>query len=175
MICLTRTSSAIRYRVRFRTSTVVAAALTAVAACSSPRDLPPGASRAEVEQWRRDSTVIDSIAATVQVDSMYRIYRTMLTATNPSVFESARLCELARLSRLHGEKAANLAVARMEDTVWEAGESARVREMERKLDAGYIVTIDSSCHWSGPVAPERVGSTQLNGTHRPPWSTEILP
>jgi hypothetical protein len=84
-------------------------------------------------RYAHDHRVRDSISRTINTDSLYKLNRARLVAANPVPLEGERECEEARLSARFGAIPAEMAITRMEDTLWKRGEEAAVRKMEDRL------------------------------------------
>jgi hypothetical protein len=113
--------------------------------------------------WRRDSAVVDSVSRTVDTDSLYRLYRALLTADDPAVAYEEIACEAWRIERRYHERPANAAVRRMLDTVWRSGDADALRELNGRFPAPKQVRIEHSvCGYPGePVGPPEVNGTSM--------------
>jgi hypothetical protein len=124
---------------------------------------------ARLGKFLRDSTVIDSIARTIDTDSLYRLYHRMLTIQDPAGGLQIIFCEQVRLKTLYGPIAGGLAIRRMEDTVYgPIGHEAAFDRMAARLPA-HGVTSGQWCARSGRPAPDSLGATSLNFTSRRPF------
>lgn len=97
----------------------------------------------QLSHWRHDSLVIDSLARLVPMDSMYRLYRTMLTAPNPIDYVPSVICLTGDLVWHYGSRPYSTARKRMHDTLWTKGEEAAARAMEDRVPKSGVVTIDN--------------------------------
>lgn len=118
----------------------------------------------DLEVWQRDSAVIDSLAATVRTDSLYRLSRAMLASAAPGVVYAELVCERWRLAWRHGSRPASVAIARMEDTVWRGVDAAALARVESQLSRGAPVALDRArCGEPGIASAATHGSTPLHG------------
>lgn len=97
----------------------------------------------QLSHWRHDSLVIDSLARLVPMDSMYRLYRTMLTAPSPIDYVPSVICLTGELVWRHGTRPYSAARKRMNDTLWKKGEAAAVRVMEDRTSRYETISIDT--------------------------------
>jgi hypothetical protein len=97
----------------------------------------------QLGRWRHDSLVIDSLARLVPMDSMYRLYRTMLTAPSPIDYVPSVLCLTDDLVWRYGTRPYSTARKRMNDTLWKKGEEAPARAMEDRVPNSGAITIDT--------------------------------
>lgn len=118
----------------------------------------------DVEVWQRDSVVIDSLAALVRTDSLFRLSRAMLAAESPARLFAEVVCERWRLAWRHGARPASLAIGRMEDTVFRRDDETLVARMWSRVDRGAVVSLDQRrCGEPGFAAPPAAGGTPLHG------------
>jgi len=68
-------------------------------------------------KWVRDSAVRDSISRAANTDSLYHLYRRMLTAVDPIPIMALVNCETGRLTWEYGGPPALGAMSRMYDTL----------------------------------------------------------
>lgn len=165
------------YRER-RLGSLVAVASVVGCALGHPHALTP----AEQARWSRDSAqyvldsakwvhdafVRDSISRTVNTDSLYHLYREMLTAPNPVPIMLLVNCERGRLTWLYGSPAI-AAMTRMGDTLWHKDERDAANFMWDKLrnmTAAELVqqgTNPVKCGWRGlPKMPEVYNGTNVD-------------
>jgi hypothetical protein len=110
--------------------------------------------------WLRDSAVVDSVARTINTDSLFRMYRRMLNDTNPAAKMQEIACEEWRLRRRYQTLPSTAAQRRMMDTLWWPPEADAVRRMnERLANIGPITTGPYAC--GGDV--ERLVSEVVSG------------
>ena len=136
--------------------------LALLAACPGSSRTDSVAYEQQLAAWLRDSAVIDSIARTIDTDSLYRVHRSALTADNPEPVYQQIACEGDRLYIRHGTIAAELAIARMRDTLWKPGEEDEVRRMRARLPRVVELSTEHCQPYTGPKAPKRIGDTPLN-------------
>lgn len=112
-------------------------------------------------KWLADSTARDSVSRLVSTDSLYRLYRAMLTASDPRDLLQSRACERYRLMTRHGSIPVELAVERMEDTVWRGVAPSVLRKLNQSLGGFTEINLsDEICGVRGPW-----GARIINGTH----------
>lgn len=101
---------------------VLACTLTVPGACGWSQP-----SSAEISKWKadsaaydtalaqylRDSTVIDSLARAVPVDSLRKLFRALARDRESATLESAVLCEMSRLDQLYGLSPSDIAIERV--------------------------------------------------------------
>jgi hypothetical protein len=121
---------------------------------------------ARLGKFLRDSTRIDSIAGTVNTDSLYRLFHIMLTTKDPSGVFQAIYCEQINLLARFGRLAGHLAIGRMEDSVYgPIGRDAAFSRMTMRLPENGV----SQCgQWHGARAPDSLGTTSLDYPSRRP-------
>jgi len=96
----------------------------------------------QLSGWRHDSLVIDSLGRLVPMDSMYRLYRTMLTAPTPIDYVPSVICLTGETAWRYGSRPYSAARRRMNDTLWRKGEEAAARTMEDRTSRYSTITID---------------------------------
>jgi hypothetical protein len=97
----------------------------------------------QLSRWRHDSAVIDSLARLVPMDSMYRLFRTMLTAPTPIDYVPSVICLTGDLVWRYGTRPYSMARKRMNDTLWKNGEEAAAQAMEDRVPKSGEITIDT--------------------------------
>jgi hypothetical protein len=97
----------------------------------------------ELGRWRHDSLVIDSLGRLVPMDSMYRLYRTMLTAPTPIDYVPTVICLTGQLVWRYGSRPYSVGRKRMNDTLWRKSEQAAARAMEERTSRYETITIDN--------------------------------
>jgi hypothetical protein len=115
---------------------------------------------AELAKYLRDSLVIDSIARTVDTDSLRQLYRMMLYAEDPMPVLREVLCQRARLAARYGLSPSEIAIRRLRATVWRPEERDAVRAMEDRMPERAVLSFDPSCS-EGPRAPYTLNGTPL--------------
>jgi len=124
-------------------------------------------------KWAHDSTVRDSVARSINTDSLYRLYRASLHADNPIQLTGAAQCETARLMLRYGAVLADAAIRRMQDTLIKPGEKADWDRLDARLrgmsaqDNAKLGVSDRKC---GPLGPQvdTVNGTALEATTTKP-------
>lgn len=121
-------------------------------------------------KWREDSIRIDSIARTINTDSLYRIYRAMLQSEDPGALRQPAMCEETRLGARYGTLPAEVATTRMRDTLYGPNDEPRLTEMRRRLsqERRFVTIVPALCGGLGPRAPQQIGGTYLSATAGPP-------
>lgn len=110
----------------------------------------------------RAEHVIDSIASTIDTDSLYRVYRSMLTAPHPEEVWPLEDCLGRKLMWRYGMYPADRAMQRMRDTLW-AGVEAQERAAEARVaPSGMVTSNDSLCAPFGPRGPLIVDGVPLD-------------
>lgn len=117
----------------------------------------------DLEVWQRDSAVIDSLAATVRTDSLYRLSRSLLTSAAPGSVYGELVCERWRLAWRHGSRPASLAIARTEDTVWRGVDAEALAGVEARLSREPVALDRARCGEPGIASSPVHGSTPLHG------------
>ena len=164
------------FRRACRSLTAVAVATAgAILACRSSS--PPADSawirdstayQTELARWRADSAVRDSVSRLVNTDSLYRLYRSMLSVKDPHSILQERACERLRLAYRFGVIPVDLAVARMEDTVGKGIALSDLRRLAKVKER--IVEVNLSREICGIQGHPgwTVNGVDLNSiTHRP--------
>lgn len=138
------------------------AALFALVSCGPPEPLP-GELKPEWQAiLRHDSLVIDSLSRLVNTDSLYRLNHALITATDIPGLLQAAACEQSRLVRRHGVRPLELALRRMEDTLWKNGPADGNSRIASRITAPGMVTVgERACGSNGPVRPESVDGVML--------------
>lgn len=133
--------------------------LSGFSACggqSGPRASASGGhDPALVREQRQRIAAFDSVVRSINTDSSYRAWHTMLTAPDLRAAQLAMLCDQHRLNRLYGRAGAK-ALERMRDTLW--------KHVDRKL----VLRLDqrSGGRWPG-ISRNTCGTVDLPPT--PTW------
>ena len=125
----------------------------------------------QLSRWRHDSLVIDSLGRLVPMDSMYRLYRTMLTTPRPLDYVPAVICLTGDLVWRYGSRPYSVGRRRMNDTLWKKGEEAAARAMEDRTSRYATITIDTekcSLLYKIKHAPDSVDGVSLEIEPRRP-------
>lgn len=148
-----------------RSLTMLAICCHVSAACREPD--PSDKSRPEIraylaqlEEWRRDSAVIDSLSRLVNTDSMLAIKRAVLKTGNEDPYAQAMACQIYRLSSQHGFRPAELALERL-DTAFTSAEVSRYKTIQLAASASVTYMNEAVCGPTGPRAPSRVHGVSL--------------
>jgi hypothetical protein len=112
-------------------------------------------------RWLRDSAVIDSIARTVDDDSLRSLYRQLVATETPAPILQAILCEQTRLADLHGYNALGVVGRRVRRAELGPDPAAAMRRVEDKLPTMLFHVTGGPCGEPGPRGPDSVGSTSL--------------
>jgi len=103
------------------------------------RSRPPGATDAH------SARVIDSVSSTINTDSLYRAYHSMLAAAHPEGLLPLVSCIEAKLMWQHGMYPADQAMRRMRDTLWK-GVEQQAQAMDARFPvSGYAESNDALC------------------------------
>lgn len=98
-----------------------------------------------VQRANARQRVIDSVASTINTDTLYRAYRSMLVAPHPESVAPLIDCLESKMMWQHGMYPADRAVKRMEDTVWRGVEDQRDAMEARIPSSGYVQSNDALC------------------------------
>jgi hypothetical protein len=110
---------------------------------------------------RHDSVVIDSIARTIDTDSLYRLNHALLSVLNIRETYQAAICERTRLARTYGIRPSRRAVERMEDTLWRHEKDAE-RRIEARMPASTLFdTSERACGPRVKIAADSVDGVSL--------------
>jgi hypothetical protein len=125
---------------------------------------------AEIAKWLADSAVRDSVSRLVNTDSLYRLYHAMLNAPDPHDLLQPRACEGYRLVYRYGVLPVELAVKRMEDTVWRRTPRAQLERVKGLLGRFTEINLDNQiCAISGPRGPRIINGAHMSEmTDKPP-------
>jgi hypothetical protein len=112
---------------------------------------------AELERFKRDSVVIDSLSRLVDTDSLEKLTAAALSANDERPYRQEITCEYLRQSWRHGSLPAQAARARLRTSMSEAD--------RRRLDrisgtgSGVYELSERACGPLGPRAPSEVGGS----------------
>lgn len=148
-------------RLRRRISVAGMVLLPPLTACGTA-----GADRARVDSLQQASRhaehVIDSVASTIDTDSLYHTYRAMLNAPHPEQLVALTDCIGERLIWRYGMYPADHAIQRMLDTLWNGVEDQARAMRDRWPPYGLAVVTDSTCGPLGPRGPLLVEGVALD-------------
>ena len=121
---------------------------------------------------RHDSLVIDSIARTIDTDSLFRIKRRMANTRSPHVARTlfqAHMCENHRLTRAYGFRPVERATEPGVRPDWSPHDEAAYEAAP--VPAGMYGLSDDECgKASGPAAPDSVSGVSLSSEpYRTSW------
>jgi hypothetical protein len=111
--------------------------------------------------------VIDSISRTINTDSLYRLWHTMLRASDITPVYAAIACETSRQGYEYGSVPAAWAQKRMQDTLWMPDERDAYRQLTEKISHLSPESIGASgvsprkCGW-GAMQDGTVDGTDLD-------------
>jgi hypothetical protein len=126
-------------------------------------------------EWRRDSTVIDSLARLVDIDSLVQLRRAAIRAGTERPYLQAMLCEQHRLNRRHGFRPTELAVERV-DSAFTSSELQRFNAISASTGSGLYEVGDVVCGATGPIAPKQVSGVSLSQSRlRPMHPDSTMP
>lgn len=117
-----------------------------------------------MQKVRQRQRVIDSVASTINTDTLYRAYHSMLVAPHPESVAPLIDCIERRMMWQRGMYPAQRAIQRMKDTVW-ARVEGQVSAMEARIPAsGYLQSNDSLCGPFGRRGPLIIDGVPLDPT-----------
>lgn len=150
-----------RRRVAVALSTLVAVAVVLGAWRSShPRHEPPVRGFALGPEAEHREHVLDSVASTIDTDSLYHMYRSILNGADPVAVHQQVACMGDRIYSRYGALAADRALRRMFDTLWK-GVEVQQREIWARVPSHAVGISDSICGPSGPRGPLVVDGVEL--------------
>ena len=131
---------------------------------------------AKLQEWRRDSAVIDSLSRLVDTDSLLQIQRAELRADRVDrISMQAMMCETFRLHRRHGTRPLDVAMARL-DSAFTPEERRRYRRISLSAPAGFYRADSAVCGPPpGGQAPDSVHGISLTESKLRPWHPDSLP
>lgn len=121
---------------------------------------------AKLEEWRRDSAVIDSLARLIDIDSALALRRAVLLAGTEMPYRQAIVCEFDRRAFQHGLRPAEFANKRL-DSALTPEERTRYQRIS-STGAGLYEVSDSVCGPMGVRAPKEVHGVSLFQISFPP-------
>ncbi len=113
------------------------------------------------ERLRREKFVLDSLSRFVDTDSLYRIREAMRLPGDTLALLNASLCEVVRLQWRYGVIPAELAMKRMQDTLWRGARSEERRRLELYPGRAVNIAVTRACE-EGPKSPEKVAGVSLD-------------
>lgn len=122
---------------------------------------------AKMEEWKRDSAVIDSLARLVNIDSLVQLRRAVLAVGTERPYRQASMCEFHRLSWRHGRRPAAWA-RRWVDSAFTSVERRRFDEISSATGAGLYEVSNTACGPMGQQAPEAIAGVSLSQSARKP-------
>lgn len=118
-------------------------------------------------KWVRDSIVRDSISRTINTDVLFRDSHRMLAAPDPNAVIGDVDCDRSRILWRYGAIPGEMAIRRMEDTVWKEADASAVRAMNVKLDHATLAQQEAFgrrlCGDRGTMQPQFLKGTNLDG------------
>lgn len=94
---------------------------------------------------------------------MYRLNHALLTTSDVPALLQAAACERSRLGGRHGVRPLQLALERMEDTLWKHGPAdAKRRQAARIAAPGSVTFGERACGSYGPRSPDSVAGVSLD-------------
>lgn len=117
----------------------------------------------QVDQWRRDSSVIDSIARTINTDSLRSLYRAVWNLPHAAAAMQELICEQTRLSRRFGAIPAGIAQEKVQRQEWGTDQKQIDRHLDQRMpSSGTIEISNERCHLTGARGPDSLNGTSLN-------------
>ena len=149
------------------TAAVVASTLVACAQ-APPEQTPvtPAVDPALLRERDRRIAAFDSVVRLVNTDSLYKLWHAMLTPADFRTTHALMQCELVRLGYRY-ESAADVAIRRMQDTLWRDADGELVARLHRRMAAQESPPISRAV--CGPMPPPRAPAWLRN------WTTNELP
>lgn len=146
------------------TAFVVCAVAGAAVVVSQRKPARNRAFDSTMRELERPWRVIDSVASTINTDTLYRAYHSMLVAPHPESVAPLIDCMERRMMWQRGMYPAQRAIQRMKDTVW-AGVEGQISAMEARIPAsGYLQSNDSLCGPFGRRGPLIIDGVPLDPT-----------
>jgi len=127
--------------------------------------------QARLRNWRRDSTVLDSVTRQVNTAKLYALYRQALGREGVTLRLMTELaCEEVRLGRHYGIVAWQRASKAVRDTVYrDLGETDGLAYIARHAPSEGGVETGENCRPLPPRAPQKIGETRLDVEFPRPW------
>lgn len=113
-------------------------------------------------QYLRDSTVIDSLAQAVPVDSLRKLYQALASNRESAALESAVLCEMSRLSDVHGSIPSGIAIERV----------LKETRVPEPRGGSRVLGLGKDCVLPDGPGPANFGKTSLRYLSRRPISPQ---
>lgn len=105
----------------------------------------------------------ESLVRAVPLDSLAKLHRAMLVASDPKPLARETVCEALRLSHTHGGYIVDVAWRRLRDTLYGHADRATYERMDQRLAGGSLPLRYSDCHvpeWL-PKAPDSLDLAPL--------------
>ena len=120
--------------------------------------------QARLRNWRRDSTVLDSVTRQVNTAKLYALYRQALGKEGVTLRLMTELgCEEVRLGIQYGEVPWQRASNAVRDTVYrDIGVSDGLDYIARHAPDEGVVETGQNCRPFPPRAPKKIGETRLD-------------
>ena len=118
-----------------------------------------------LQEWLRDSAVLDSMTRQANTDNLYQLYRQALSPQGVTLgLMSAVACEELRLGIRYGAVPSDRAINAMLDTVYrDIGVKDGLEYFATRAPSeGKIETGLSQCQPIPPAAPKLIGDTRLD-------------
>jgi hypothetical protein len=88
----------------------------------------------------------DSLVGAVPLDSLGKLDRAMLTATDPKPIAREIVCEELRLGHVHGAYIVSVAARRLRDSLYSRADRSAYERMDARLAGGSLPLRVSDCH-----------------------------
>lgn len=115
-----------------------------------------------LERWRHDSLVIDSIARSINTDSLRALYRAVWNLPRADAANQELMCEQVRLNLRYGTLAGMLAGKKVQHEEWGTDDRKANQHLSPRLQHWDGVELSQeTCHLVGSHAPETLNGTPL--------------
>lgn len=124
--------------------------------------------------WRHDSLVIDSVSRTIKTDTLFGLYRRMISAPTPYPWLQRISCARARLTWKYGALPTERAVQRMRDSLWNGvADSIRARYESTEGHPVSVVIGPETCGSFGPKGPSVVNGVHMSAAGPRPTRPKV--
>lgn len=98
-----------------------------------------------VAEWQRDSAFVDSLSHRVPTDSLYTAWHAALVAEDLQAAHQRITCIHVELGLRHGTYPTELAIERMNDTLWKGVDPELIRAHNARAPAAMDLSVDEAC------------------------------
>lgn len=113
-------------------------------------------------KWIYDSTAIDSVERSINIDSLAAMYQRMLKSDSPAAELQIASCEESRIARRYGSVPAIHVIRRVRDSIYAAAGPGAVAQAEARMPRSGRITSSACPKPEGPVVTQTPGGTPLN-------------